>query len=140
MIEVKHGKEVVLTTENKAGLLFDISKLLAEKGISILGFIGAASRGECLIRLVTDDTLRTIDALTDKGYEAREETAILLEVPHKPGMLKRVTEVLASEKIDIRYVYATALDQHERCLLVLHTDNDDHALPKLNKMATSSIS
>jgi hypothetical protein len=37
MIDVKHGREVVLTTENKAGLLFDISKLLAEKGIGILG-------------------------------------------------------------------------------------------------------
>jgi hypothetical protein len=134
MIDVTQGKEVVLATDNKAGLLFDISKLVAERGISILGLIGAVSGGECLIRLVTDDTLRTIDALIDKGYEAHEEAAILLEVSHKPGMLKRVTEALASENIDIHYVYATALYEYERCLLVLHTDNDEHALPTLKQM------
>jgi hypothetical protein len=134
MIEATQGKEVVITTENKPGLLFGVSKLLTEKAISILGLIGAVSGDECLIRLVTDDTLRTVDALTEKGYEAHEEAAILLEVLHKPGMLKRITEVLAGENIDIHYVYATALDQHEKCLLVLHTNNDDHALPTLKKM------
>lgn len=134
MIVVTQGKEVVLSAENKPGLLFDISKLLTEKGVGILGVIGAVSGGMCLVRLVTDDILRTVDALTAKGYEAHEEAAILIEVPHTPGMLKRIAEVLAAEAIDIHYVYATALEQHERCLVVLHTGNDDRALPMLKKM------
>ena len=52
---------------------------------------------------------------------------------HKPGMLKRVSDVLASDEIDIRQVYATAMEQQDKCLVVLHTSNDEHALPWLNK-------
>ena len=110
MLEEKQGKDVVLTTTNKTGLLYELSKLLSEKGVAILGVIGAVSGGDCLIRLVTDDNLRTMDALKEKGYEPMEEDVVLLEVPHRPGMLKRVTEALAEEDIDIHYVYATALE------------------------------
>ena len=133
MLQARQGKEVVLTTANKSGLLFELSKFLSEKGIGILGVIGAVSGDECLIRLVTDDNLRTMDALTEIGYSAREEDVILLEVPHKPGMLRHITEVLAKEDLDVHYIYSTALDQYNYCLLVLHTDNDEHALPKLSK-------
>jgi len=134
MLQARQGKEVVLTMTNKTGLLSELTKLLSEKGVSILAVIGAVAGEDCLIRLVTDDNLRTKDTLAGKGYKPSEENVILMEVPPKPGMLRRITEVLASENIDIRYVYATALDQHDKCLLVLHTDNDEHALPKLNKM------
>jgi len=59
---------------------------------------------------------------------------IVVELPHKSGMLKRITEALVLEEIDIRYVYGTALAGQEKCLLVLHTTNDDHVLPRLNNM------
>ncbi len=119
--------------ENKTGLLFELCKLLSEKGLSIRAVIGAVTGKECLIRLVTDDNLRAKDTLAEKGYAPEEQDVILMEVPHKPGMLKRIAEVLAGENIDIHYVYSTALDQHEKCLLVLHTANDEHALPRLNE-------
>jgi hypothetical protein len=57
-----------------------------------------------------------------------------MDLAHKPGILKHVTETLAEENIDIRHVYATALEQHEKCLLVLHTSDDERALPRLNRL------
>jgi hypothetical protein len=86
------------------------------------------------VRLVTDDNLRAGDILAEKGHEPGEEHCILLELPHKPGILKRVSEVLAREEIDIHYVYGSALGQDDQCLLVLHTDNDERALAKLSQM------
>ena len=74
------------------------------------------------------------DYLRAKGYAPREESVILMELPHKPGMLKRVTEVLSGESIDIHHLYATALERHEKTLLVFHTSNDEHALPRLNRV------
>jgi len=134
MFQARQGKEIVLTMENRPGRLFEVSKLLAERGVSILAVIGAITNGDCLIRLVTDDNLRAADALTEKGYEPSEGNVILLELPHKPGILKRMSEVLADEGIDIHYVYGSALMDDEKCLLVLHTENDDHALPRLNQL------
>jgi len=134
MLEAKQGKEIVLSVKNEIGLLFELSKLLAEKGVGILAINATVCGEECVIRLVTDDNLRTRDALVDKGYAADEEDVILVEVLHKPGMLKRVTEVMAGEKIDVHHAYATASEDQEKCLLVLHSANDEHVLPKLHQL------
>jgi len=134
MIEIKHGKEVVVTLKNDIGVLFEISKLVSEKGVDVVAVNGAVCGEDCTIRLVTDDALRTKDALSDKGYSPREESVILMELPHKSGMLRRVAEVLAGENIDIHHVYATALDNQEKCLVGLHTASDEHAIPKLRNM------
>jgi len=134
MFEARQGKEVVVRVKNDIGLLFKLSKRLSEKGLSILAVSGAATGQDCLIRLVTDDNLRAKDALADSGYGHEEQDVILMELAHKPGILKHVTEALAEENIDVRHVYATMLEQHKKCLLVLHTSDDERALPKLNKL------
>ncbi len=134
MFEATHGKELVVTVKNRTGLLFDPSKLISEKGVGILALNGAVCGDDSVIRLVTDDNLRAREALAAKKYVVHEEDVILMELPHKPGILKRITEALLLEEIDIRLVYATALVGQEACLLVLHTSNDDHALPRLNRV------
>ena len=136
-MEAKLGKEIVLTVKNKIGLLFDFAKLLAEKGLGILAINGVVAGGHCVIRLITDDNLRATDALIEKGFAPREEEVILVEVPHKPGMLKRVAEVSTAESVDIQHIYASALQEQEKCLLVLHTDNDEHLLPKLHQLSAT---
>lgn len=134
MFEVVQGKEVVVHAKNAIGLLYELAKPLSEKGISLRAMNSVICGDDCVVRLVTDDNLRTMDVLTEKGYAPKEEEVILIHMLHKPGMLKRVAEVLEEEKIDIHRIYATALDSDEKCLIVLHTGNDDHAIPKLDKM------
>jgi hypothetical protein len=134
MIGATHGKQLVVSGENRIGLLLDLSKLLSEKGIGILAIQGDVAGSDCHIRLVTDDNLRSQEALAEQGRAVREEDVILMELTHKPGMLKRVTEALANEKIDIHHLYATALDDQQKCLVVMHTSNDEHALPTLKKI------
>ncbi len=133
MLEARQGKEIVLRMKSRVGLLFEVSKLLAEKGVSILAICGIVNGEECVIRLVTDDLLRTKESLIDRGYDPQEENAIFLELPHKPGILKHISDALTREDIDICHVYATALDRDDDCLLVLHTADDEHAIPVLNR-------
>lgn len=133
MFEARQGKEIVLREVNRVGLLSDVAKAVAQKGISILAITGSVHGADCYIHLVTDDNLRACDAISEQGYKPVEEGVILIELAHKPGMLKRLGEVLASDEIDIRHVYATVLEEQDKCLLVLRTSNDEHALPWLNK-------
>ena len=134
MFEARQGKEIVVTVKNRIGPLFDISKLISEKGISILAVCCVASGQAGVVRLVTDDNLRASELLNASGYVAEEENAIIAELPHKPGILKRITQTFASEEIDIRHLYAMALVGQEKCLVVLHTSNDEHALARINRM------
>lgn len=134
MFEAKQGKEIVVKVKNRTGLLFELSKLISETGVGILAVNGAVCGDDCVVRLVTDDNLRASEALAAKNYVVHEEGVILVELLHKPGILKRIAEALVPEEIDIRLVYATALVEQGNCLLVLHTSNDDHALPRLNRI------
>ncbi len=134
MFEARQGKEIVVKLTNRMGLLFDIFKLISEKGVSILATCGGISGEEGVIRFVTDDNLRAIDALIESGYLAWEEDVILMEMPQKPGMLKRIAHALALVEIDLRSLYATALAGQEKSLVILRTSNDSHALLRLNNV------
>jgi hypothetical protein len=62
-----------------------------------------------------------------------EEQVILLELPHKPGMLKKMTGRLGEEGIEIRHLYATASEKDAHCLIVLRTTNDARAIVALSE-------
>ena len=134
MFEARRGKEVIVETRDWPGLLFEISRVLAENGVNVQSVVGAVFGDDCVIHLVTDDNRRALDALSEKGYSPKEEGAILVEVPNKSGMLSRLAEVLTGEHLDILLIHAAALDDQEKCLIVLNTDNDEHALQKLNEI------
>ena len=123
MFEVLQGKEVVVQAKNAIGLLSDLAKPLAEKGVSLRAMNSEVCENECIVRLVTDDNLRAVDVLNNKGLNPKEEEVILIHMLHKPGMLKRVAEIMDEAKIDIKRIYATALDSDDRCLIVLHTED-----------------
>ncbi|MEN6497276.1 MAG: ACT domain-containing protein [Thermoguttaceae bacterium] len=136
MMEAKQGKEVVVRIRNSIGLLFELTKLLSEKGVGILAVNGMVLGEDCVVRVVTNDNLRAKDALVAANYAPHEENVIVIDLPHKPGMLRRVAEILAQEDIDIHHLYATALEEQDKSLLVFHTSNDHHALTKLKDLKT----
>jgi hypothetical protein len=65
-----------------------------------------------------------------------EEPVVLLEMPHKPGMLKKLTLRLGEEEIDIRSMYGSASPKDARCLVVLRTTNDARAMVALCEFVT----
>lgn len=133
MRTVTHGKEVVLRVKNDIGILAEVSRLVSERGISVRAVSGSVDEGICTLRLVTDDNLRTCDILHEHAYNPVEEPVVLLEVSHKPGMLKKLAGKLGSEEVDIRRFYASASDTDTDCLIVMHTTNDAKALVALSE-------
>ena len=90
MLNVSQGKEIVLHVKNDMGVLGEIARLVSERGVSIDAVSGTAEGDICTLRLITDDNLRTCDILQEHAYMPVEESVVLLEVPHKPGMLRKM--------------------------------------------------
>jgi hypothetical protein len=132
MLNVRPAREVVLRLPNEIGTLNRIAKTLSDKGIDILATSAWVEGEQVVIRLLTGETSRTADALRAHGWEPREVEVIVTELPHKPGMLRRLTESLAQDEIDIHHLYATAAPAQEHCLLVFATANNDRAIVRLN--------
>ena len=133
MLNVSQGKEIVLHVKNDMGVLGELARLVSERGVSIIGVSGSVEEGICTLRLITDDNLRTCDILHEHTYTPVEEPVVLLEVPHKPGMLKKLTHRLGEEDVDIRSLYATASEKDAYCLMVLRTNNDARAIVALSE-------
>jgi hypothetical protein len=133
-LSVRRGQEIVVRMKNDIGILFELSTLVSLKGANILAVNGGACGEECVIRLITDDNRKTKDVLTEHDFVPQEESVVLVELPHRPGMLKTVTKTLAQAGIDIRNVYAAATLDQDKCLLVFHSSNDEEALAKLKEM------
>ena len=133
MITATHGKEVTVRVFNDIGVLAQLTKITAEKGINILAasaWIEDEKHG--VVHLVTDDNLRTVDALRAHSFAPQELASIAVEMDHKPGMLSRLCQKIGSADVNIRYLYLSAPINQEKCLLILSTDDNDRALVALN--------
>jgi len=127
------GKEIVVTSQNKIGLLDKISKLVANSAINIHGVAGYAMDGEAKITMVTSDFTRAKEALQAAGFSVSESDVIVLELENKMGALKIVTEKLAAENIDIRYIYGTVCLGSCAARLILSTSDNQKALVTFKK-------
>jgi hypothetical protein len=132
MLKARLGKEVVLRIENEVGVLDQIAKTVAEKGVDIVATSSWVEGPLAVIHLVTDDNLRITDALRAQNYDPRESDVVMTEVPHKPGMLRHVTERLARGSVDLHHLYATTTPGQGESLVVMATANNDRAVVLLN--------
>ena len=122
------GKEIVVTVENKVGVLANMSKILADHGINIEGVAGYETGGQAKIMIVASDTLRATEALQKAGYSIREHEVILVDLENKAGALKSITAKMSDAKIDIKYIYGTACPEGCPARIVLATGNNEKAL------------
>jgi len=121
-------KEIVVGSENKIGMLANISKILAEHSVNIEGVAGYAEAGQAKIMLVTDDNLRAVEALKKGGYKSvKESEALMVDLENKPGALKQLTAKLALDKIDIKYIYGTICAGGCPGKIILSTMNNEKA-------------
>jgi hypothetical protein len=128
MLKARIGKEVVVRVRNEIGVVAQMTRLIADKGINILAANGWVEGEDAVVRFVTDDNLRVTDALRERNYNPREKSVVLTEAGHKPGMLRHITDTLARENIDLLHLYASAVDAQDKCLIVFDCSDNDRAV------------
>ena len=134
MTNARQCKEVSVRVLNDIGILAQLTRIVAEKGVNIraaAAWVEGENSG--VVHLVTDDNLRAMDALRAHNYAPEQVSSIEVDLAHKPGMLSRMCERIGRGGINIRYLYGSAPLADETCLLVLATDNDERALVLLGE-------
>ena len=128
------GKEIVVSMVNKIGILADMARLIAEHGINIEAVAGAVAGNEAQIMVVTDDNLRAMDALKKAGYgSAKESEVVILILENKAGALKKITENLAAEGIDIKHIYGSVCSGGCPAKMIISTSSNEKALLSFKK-------
>lgn len=131
---VNLGKEIVVSTENKIGLMAQCSRILADHGVNIEGVAGYAADGKAKLMFVVNDTLRGKEAIVKAGYaDTKESEVVIVDLENKPGALKGMTAKLAQEKIDIRYMYGSACPAGCPARIILATTENERSVVLLKK-------
>jgi hypothetical protein len=71
-----------------------------------------------LIRILVDQTDKTIDILSKNEYIFDIMPVIAIKLENKPGSLAEVTTKFGKEGININYVYGSVSSPKEKCLFI----------------------
>lgn len=97
-------KEIVVVTQNRAGLLADISEILANKGINIETIDADEIHDTAVIEMTVDRYDEALHSLRDAGFDAITEDALLIRLKDEPGALAKVARRFKEANIDLRSV------------------------------------
>jgi hypothetical protein len=126
--------QLSLFLENRPGAIKIPCRLLADAGINILTLNLADTAEYGILRLIVKDWQRARQVLTDAGSVVNVAEVIAIDVPHRPGGLADVLDVLDSENLGIAYMYAFARGRgSEHAAMIFRFDDPDRAVEVLSR-------
>jgi hypothetical protein len=133
MRDIRLLQEVVVFTRNEIGALARVIRILADMGINILSVVVHTEEDGTTIHLITSSQTFAKDALRKADFVVEERDMLIVELPHYPGFLCRVSEALARKGISIDELYATVPQDGRTGLVVFTCSNNQQALQLLQR-------
>lgn len=128
MIDARLQQEIVLRSEDRVGVLVDITRILSDMGINLLSVRLRSDDGDAIVHLLTSSQSYACEALRDAGFEISERDVVLLALPHHPGFLRRTCEALARKDISINGLHFSVPEEGKVGIVVLTCSNNAHAI------------
>ena len=113
-------KQLSIFAENKKGTMQQITQILFENDVNILGSVNNDSAEYGIVRMVVSDPDKAEQALQAAGYMTRQTDVLGVEVVDQPGNLNSLLKTLLETNIEHR-LYLSLLQPRVRL--------PDHGVP-----------
>jgi hypothetical protein len=126
-------KQISVPIENSHDRLYEITKALAERGISPRAFtlVDKGNYGE--LRILVSDLTAARQILMQKEIPGRIEEVVALEIQNQPEHLSQIIEALMAAGINIKYSYAYAGGHLGKTVMIFCFSDNDRALQVLTQ-------
>lgn len=133
MAKCKMTKELVITTNDKPGMLSEVGSLMASQGINISALCAYSMEGKAIFMMLTTDNKKAMNAAKAKGWKAEESDVVVVELKDKIGAAKEIGDRLKAKNINLSYCYGTTCSCSPDCAcrLVLKSDDSDAIIAAL---------
>jgi hypothetical protein len=131
------SKQVSVFLENKPGRLANVLSALAREKVNITALSVMDSHEHSVLRLVADDTTKTVRVLNALNMPHAETDVVLVELRNQPGALARVCEQLAGEHINIDYCYCSSGGRNGRVVGIFKVSNTEKAARALGETSAN---
>lgn len=125
-------RQISVFVENKPTKLAEAMKLLKNSKINIRAMALADTKDFGILRLIVNDTEKTVDILRDASYAVTVTEVVAISIPDSPGQLSRVLDVLGDSGVNIEYLYAFIGKSDRSVSFVIRVDDNDNAFSALN--------
>jgi hypothetical protein len=95
-------KQISVITDNRSGILAELSQALAVREVNIESIDGEAAFETGVVTLTVDRYDEALLALQEAGFQAVSEDALIVRLTDAPGALARVAERFKSDALNIR--------------------------------------
>ena len=118
-------------SENKAGMLADVTAMLADAEIDIEALTIADTAEFGVLRFIVDQPKKAVAVLKLEGFVASLTPVIALRMDNKPGSLARIARSLGDADISIEYLYACVARETDSAFVILRVEDIDAAVTLL---------
>jgi hypothetical protein len=132
------AKQFSVYLENKPGRLARVLSALAQEKINLVGVTVMDFQEHGVLRFVASDPARTVQVLKTLGASHDETAVLLVELPHHPGAMAQVCELLGAEHIAINYAYCSAAGRSGKTVAIFKVSNPEKAMRVLGQDAKRS--
>ena len=132
-------RQISVFVENKPTKLAEAMKLLKNSKINIRAMALADTKDFGILRLIVNDTEKTVDILRDASYAVTVTEVVAISIPDSPGQLSRVLDVLGDSGVNIEYLYAFIGKSDRSVSFVIRVDDNDNASSALNDAGISQL-
>ncbi|MBD3389365.1 ACT domain-containing protein [Candidatus Micrarchaeota archaeon] len=94
-------KDLSVITDDKVGLLADISYILGKARVNIESLSATSVGGKAIITLLVKNSKKASEVLERNGFKISSGNVIFVKLEDKPGTLSEVAKLLAENKINV---------------------------------------
>ena len=98
-------KQVSVYARNEKGMMRNITGLLAEENINILGSVTNDSAEYGIIRMVVSDPDKAVQTLRAAGFMCSMKDVLGVEMKDEVGSLHRLLDALVKSNVVVDYLY-----------------------------------
>ncbi len=130
---VERVKQIVITAEDKPGILSEITRLIAGENVNIEAIKAFVdSKGKANFYVITVDNQKALSVLRAGGWQAREEEVLVVELENKAGALDKMASKLKQSNVNLLYCYGSVGQAGASARFVMKAENNDQAVKALS--------
>ena len=118
-------------SENRAGMLAEITGQLAEASIDIEALTIADTAEFGIFRFIVDSPKKALSVLKLGGFVASLTPVIALRMANEPGSLAKIAKLLADAEVSVEYLYACVARETGSAFVILRVEDNEAAVALL---------
>ncbi|MDC7227782.1 MAG: ACT domain-containing protein [Spirochaetales bacterium] len=133
-------KQISVFLENKSGRLAEVSALISDAGINFRAISIADTADFGILRMIVDKPDDALKLLEARGFTARENLVLGVEVEDHPGGMAGVMKLFDENDVNIEYLYSSLESGTENAVIIFKVEDVQHGINILEKYDVSRIS